>query len=255
MIDALVAEAIGRSRGASRIAVLTGAGISTDAGIPDFRGPNGVWTKDPQAERASTLQHYLADPQVRRAAWRGRLTSPMWGAQPAPGHVAIVDLEHAGLLEAVVTQNVDGLHQRAGSAPGRVLEVHGSAWGWMCWTCGAKVPMVEALDRVRAGNPDPGCLVCGGILKSTTISFGQQLDPEVIDAAVAAVRSCDCLWAVGTTLTVHPVAGLVPFAARHAPIVIINAEETPYDDLAAVVRVPIGTALPAMVAALTGPKR
>ena len=170
---------------AERVTVLTGAGISTDSGIPDFRGPQGVWTKNPTAEKTSTLQNYLADPEVRRTAWRMRAESPLWSAQPNAGHQAIVDIERAGKLHAVVTQNIDELHQRAGNDPALVVEVHGTAWWTRCMSCGDRRPMAETLDRVRAGEDDPPCHVCGGILKSDTISFGQSLVPEVIDRAMA----------------------------------------------------------------------
>ena len=237
---------------ARRITVLTGAGISTDSGIPDFRGPQGVWTKDPAAERTSTLQDYLADADVRRLAWRNRLASPAWEARPNPGHLAVVELERQGRLRGAVTQNIDELHQRSGLSPSLVIELHGSMWGWMCWSCGATGPMAEVLDRLRRGEDDPRCAACGGILKSTTISFGQQLDTAVLEAAVLAVAECDLLLAVGSSLQVQPAAGLVPLAVRAgAAVVIVNAQPTPYDGMAdAVVRDPISTALPALVGPL-----
>jgi len=237
-----------------RVTVLTGAGISTDSGIPDFRGPNGVWTKNPAAEKASTLQHYLGDPAVRVVAWQNRLRGEAWKSEPNEGHRAIVELERQGKLVGLVTQNVDGLHQRAGSDPARVVEVHGTMHYTRCWTCGDRRPMAEALDRVRAGEVDPDCLVCRaegreGILKSDTISFGQSLVPEVIDAAMDAARRCDVLVAVGTSLQVYPVANMVPLAAAHgAEVVIVNAEPTKMDDVAdLVLRGQIGEILPAIV--------
>ena len=218
---------------ARRIVVLTGAGISTDSGIPDFRGPNGVWTKNPGAEKAATIQHYLADPEVRVGAWQTRLSSPAWDAQPNAGHRAIVELERQGKLHAIVTQNIDELHQRAGSSPERVIEVHGTIFRSMCWSCGDERPMVETLARVRAGDPDPRCEVCGGILKSATISFGQALVPEVIDRAMQVAEEADLLLAVGSTLQVYPAANVVPRARfAGARVVIVNAEPTGYDDVA-----------------------
>ena len=209
--------------GAERVTVLTGAGISTDSGIPDFRGPQGVWTKNPTAEKTSTLQHYLADPDVRRTAWKMRVESPLWSAQPNAGHRAIVDIERAGKLHGVVTQNIDELHQKAGTDPELVIEVHGTAWWTRCMSCGDRRPMAETLERVRGGDEDPPCLVCGGILKSDTISFGQSLVPEVIDRAMAVSRSCDVLLAVGSTLSVYPAASCVPLAAAAgANVAIIN---------------------------------
>ena len=236
---------------ADRVVVLTGAGISTDSGIPDFRGPQGVWTKNPTAEKTSTLQHYLADPDVRRTAWRMRADSPLWSAQPNAGHRAIVEIQRAGKLHGVVTQNIDELHQRAGTDPELVIEVHGTAWWTRCLSCGDRRPMAETLERVRGGDDDPPCLVCSGILKSDTISFGQSLVPEVIDRAMAVSRSCDVLVAVGSTLSVYPAAACVPMAsAAGANVAIINAGPTEMDATAgAVLRGPISELLPAVVAA------
>lgn len=235
---------------AHRITVLTGAGISTDSGIPDFRGPQGVWTKNPEAERTSTLQDYLADAEIRQLSWRNRLSSPAWKAVPNDGHRALADLDRQGRLRSVVTQNIDELHQRAGLDPDKVIEVHGTMWRAVCWECGDEGPMEAVLDRVGAGDPDPHCEACGGIIKSATISFGQQLDPATIARAEEAALDCDLLLAVGSTLSVYPAAGLVPLAFRNqAVIVIVNAQETGYDHLAsAVVREPISEALPKLVA-------
>jgi NAD-dependent deacetylase len=233
---------------ARRIVVLTGAGISTDSGIPDFRGPNGVWTKNPQAEKAATIQHYIGDPAVREQAWKTRVSSPAWDAQPNAGHRAIVELERRGKLLAVVTQNVDELHQRAGTSPPLVIEVHGSMYRSACWECGDERAMSETLERVRAGEPDPSCELCGGILKSATISFGQALVPEVIDRAMDAADEADLLLAVGSSLSVYPAANVVPRARfAGARVVIVNAEPTPFDDIAdAVLRGSISDILPAI---------
>jgi NAD-dependent deacetylase len=239
---------------ARRITVLTGAGISTDSGIPDFRGPQGVWTRDPNAAAMFTLENYVADPDIRRQAWRNRREHPAWTAEPNAGHRALVDLERAGRLRAIVTQNIDGLHQKAGSDPALVIEIHGSLRFVQCLTCDNRTPMAATLARVEAGEEDPPCELCGGILKSATISFGQALDPRVLHAAVEAARECDVLVAVGTSLTVHPAAGLVDVAmAAGARVMIVNAQRTPYDAVAdSVVRKPIGESLPAMVAAAAG---
>ena len=234
---------------ARRVVVLTGAGISTDSGIPDFRGPQGVWTKNPAAEAQSTLQTYLADPRVREAAWRSRMTSPMWSAQPSRGHFALVALERQGKLHALVTQNIDELHQIAGNRAERVIEVHGTARRVMCWQCGQRTPMQEALQRVRDGEGDPACLACGGILKSDTISFGQALLPEVIDRAMLVASEAELLLAIGSTLQVLPAAGVVPVARdAGAHVVIINNQPTPMDPLAHVLmREPIGEVLPQLL--------
>src|SRR5262245_48128983 len=246
--DAVVDEVARWVDAASRVTVLTGAGISTDSGIPDFRGPNGVWTKNPAAEKLATLQHYLADPEVRRAAWQNRLRSSTWQAEPNPGHRALVALERRGVLRAIVTQNVDELHQRAGNSPAKVIEVHGTMRWSRCWGCGDRRPMDEILERVDAGEEDPPCEVCGGILKSDTISFGQNLVPEVIDGAMRASSDCDLFLAVGTSLQVYPAAGTLPRAMMAgARTVILNGEPTPFDDEAdAVLRGSISDILPAL---------
>jgi NAD-dependent deacetylase len=237
--------------GSRAVTVLTGAGISTASGIPDFRGPAGVWTRDPSAQRLFTLAHYVSDPAVRRRAWRTRRQHPAWQAQPNAGHRALVQLERSGRLRALVTQNIDELHQRAGSAPERVLELHGTLFVAECLSCRRRVPMADALARVDAGEDDPACVVCGGILKSATISFGQRLRPEVLHAAVRAARDCDVFLAVGTSLFVQPAAGLCGVAAdAGARLVIVNAEPTPYDRLAdAVLRGFIPDVLPELVRA------
>ena len=235
--------------GAQRIVVFTGAGISTDSGIPDFRGPNGVWTKNPAAEKAATLQNYLAEPDVRVVAWQNRLSTPAWTAEPNAGHAAIVELERQERVHAIVTQNIDGLHQKAGSDPDKVVEVHGTVWYTRCWDCSDRRPMEEALDRVRGGDPDPSCVECGGIVKSDTISFGQALVPEVIDRALRASDECDLLLAIGSTLSVYPAANCVPRAkAAGAPVIIVNGDETAMDRYADVRLLGrIGELLPALV--------
>jgi NAD-dependent deacetylase len=236
----------------ARIVALTGAGISTESGIPDFRGPKGVWTKDPKAERMSNIHYYMSDPEVRKLSWQSRLNSPAWQAQPNGGHRALVALERAGRLLALVTQNIDGLHQRAGSSPEMVIEVHGTMRDVMCMACGWRGPMQPVLDRVRNGEDDPACGRCGGILKSATISFGQPLVPKVIERATRAAERCDLLLAVGSSLQVFPAAGIVPLAKETgARLVIVNAEPTPFDEMADVVlRDPIGRVLPAMCASV-----
>jgi NAD-dependent deacetylase len=241
----LRADARRRIDAARRIVVLTGAGISTESGIPDFRGPSGVWTKNPAAEKQSTIEHYLADPALRRTVWRTRLESPAWTAQPNDGHRALVALERRGKLHALVTQNIDELHQRAGQSPERVIEVHGSMRRVMCWSCGRRAPMEEALARVRAGEADPHCLDCDGILKSDTISFGQSLVPAVVERMMAVTAEADLLLAIGTTLQVYPAAGMVPAAADSgAGVIIVNDQPTPLDGLAdVVIREPIGAVL------------
>jgi NAD-dependent deacetylase len=241
-----IAEWLVRARS---VVVLTGAGVSTDSGIPDFRGPNGVWTRDPRAERLSNIGYYMADAAVRREAWRRRLDHPGWNARPSAGHLAIATLERQVHLDALITQNIDGLHQAAGSSAHLVIEIHGTMHQSICLACGDRQPMLETLDRVRAGDPDPACRACGGILKSATISFGQNLNPADLSRAEAVSDACDLFMAIGTSLTVYPVAALPERAlAAGARVVIVNAEPTPLDGRAhAVLRGGVGDLLPALV--------
>lgn len=229
-----------------RVVMLTGAGISTESGIPDFRGPQGVWTKNPLAEKLSNIEYYMSDREVRKASWQSRLEHPAWEAKPNAGHLALAALERRGKLHALITQNIDGLHQMAGNSPDKVIEVHGTVRQVICMACGVLTPMQAVLDRVRAGEEDPSCHDCGGILKSATISFGQALVPEVIDRAMNAAAEADLFFAVGTSLQVYPIAGALPAArTAGARIVIVNAQPTPFDEIAdAVYREPIGTVLP-----------
>lgn len=239
-------------RAAAQVTVLTGAGISTESGIPDFRGPQGVWTRNPGAAAMFTLENYVADADLRRQAWSNRLEHPAWEAEPNAGHHALVDLERSGRLRAIVTQNIDGLHQRAGSDPGMVIEIHGTLFEVECLGCGRRTSMRENLDRVVAGEPDPACLVCHGVQKAATISFGQSLRPDDLRAAQRAAEQCDLMLAIGTTLQVHPAAALAGVAAAAgARLVIVNRDPTPYDGIAsALLRDPIGQTLPRLVAPL-----
>jgi NAD-dependent deacetylase len=236
---------------AERIVVLTGAGISTDSGIPDFRGPQGVWTKNPGAEKMATLQHYMADREVRVRAWRSRLETFARKVDPNPGHRALVELERRGALHTLITQNIDGLHVLAGSSPEKVVEIHGTIREVVCMDCGERAPMERALARVEAGEEDPPCRSCSGILKSATISFGQALVAEDLMRAQRAASECDLMLAVGSTLSVYPIAGVVPVAKRAgARVVIVNAEPTEMDDIAdAVLRGSISDILPRLVRA------
>jgi len=228
---------------ARRVLVLTGAGISTDSGIPDFRGPEGVWTKDPGAERMARIEVYVSDPEVRRRAWQQRLSSGIGEREPNAGHRAFVDLERSGRLDTLVTQNIDGLHHKAGTSPSRIVEIHGTNRDVVCLRCGHRQAVEPVLARVREGEADPSCtqpgiegLVCGGILKSAVISFGQSLVEEDLERAEAAAARCDLLVAAGSTLGVFPAAGLVPLAVHHGAVVLIfNGSPTEMDSLADVV--------------------
>jgi NAD-dependent deacetylase len=234
---------------ARRVTVLTGAGISTESGIPDYRGPGGVWTTDPAKMRLVDIDVYVSDPEVRREAWLERMHHPAWTAQPNAGHRALADLQQTGKLLVLATQNIDGLHPAAGSDPDLVLELHGTIHRAKCLSCDRRTPMQEQLDRVRAGNPDPACTECGGIQKSATIAFGESLDPDVLDRALTAASEADTFMAIGTSLAVFPVATLFPIAKRSgARCLIINADPTPYDDIAdVVIHDRIGDVLPQLV--------
>ncbi len=252
--DKSLEEATRTARGwireAGKVVALTGAGISTESGIPDFRGPQGVWTKNPEAEKMATLQHYMSDPEVRRRAWQTRLEMVARNAQPNSGHRALVELEKLGKLDTIITQNVDGLHQDAGSSPEIMVEIHGTLREVMCMQCGERAPMETALERVRAGEADPPCRSCGGILKSATISFGQNLVHRDLMRSQNAATSCDLMLAIGTSLTVQPIAQVVPISKRAgARVVIVNAESTAMDDIAdLVIRGAIGKLLPRLTA-------
>ncbi|WP_333775642.1 SIR2 family NAD-dependent protein deacylase [Streptomyces sp. IBSBF 3136] len=235
------------------VALLSGAGISTDSGIPDYRGPAGLWRKDPEAEKLVTYAYYMDDPEIRRRSWQMRRANRALRPRPNAAHRAVAGLERSGVPVRVITQNVDGLHQEAGMPERKVLELHGSARGVVCTRCHVRGSMEDALARVDAGEDDPPCLECGGILKSATVMFGEALDPVVLGEAVAVTKACQVFIAVGSSLQVQPAAGLVGVAADHgARLTIVNAEPTPYDDLAdEVVREPIGTALPKLLARLS----
>ena len=249
---AAVDQLAGWLRASTSTVVLTGAGVSTASGIPDFRGPNGIWTRDPRAERLSNIGYYVADPAIRRESWRRRLEHPAWGAQPNEAHRALAALDAAGRVGLLVTQNIDGLHLAAGSPPERVVEIHGSIRESACLTCGDRRPMPETLERVRAGDPDPACLVCGGILKSATVSFGQNLDAALLRCAEDAAAGAACFMAVGTSLTVYPVARLPELTLEGGGrLVIVNDDATALDDRAhLVLRGDAGELLSAVAAAV-----
>lgn len=245
-----IEEVAGWLRDARSVVVLTGAGISTESGIPDFRGPQGVWTKDPGAERRANIQYYMAHREARVAAWKGRGSNPFANAQPNAGHLALAELERKGKLELLVTQNVDSLHTRAGNSLERLVEIHGTVRDFMCMGCGERGPIERVLARVEAGEEDPPCRTCGGILKSATISFGQNLVAEDLRRAGDAASNCDLFLAIGTSLGVYPAAYLPQYALQNgARLVIVNAQETTYDRYAsAILRGAIGEVLPQVVA-------
>jgi NAD-dependent deacetylase len=252
-VNANLIDRIGQwIRDAHTVVVLTGAGISTESGIPDFRGPQGLWTKNPGAEKMATLQHYLGNPEIRKRSWQNRLGTYGRQVEPNNGHRALVELERRGRLHTLITQNVDGLHHAAGSSPEIIVEIHGTVRDVVCVSCGERAPMERAIERVRAGEEDPACRSCGGILKSAAIFFGEGLVERDMRRAEIAAHRCDLLLALGTTLSVYPIAGIVPVAKRAgARLVIVNAEPTEMDELAdAILTGSIGEILPRIVATL-----
>ena len=241
------AELVGAS---SNIVVLTGAGISTDSGLPDFRGPNGLWTKNPEAEKASTISNYVNEPSVRKANWALRAEGRLWAnVAPNDGHRALLPLQERGALHTLITQNVDELHQMSGIDADRVVEIHGTTRKAGCLTCEYLTEMETMLERVRGGEEDPDCPHCGGIIKSATISFGQALIPGDLQRAQEAADAADLLLAIGSTLQVNPIASVVPRAVRNgAALIIVNAEPTPFDGIAdAVVGGSISEVLPTLI--------
>jgi len=231
-----------------RIAVLTGAGISTGSGIPDFRGPTGVWTLHPERVRLLDIDAFLSDPAVRVAGWQDWLHSPARSATPTAAHLALARLVDAGALAEVLTQNFDGLHQAAGIPADKVIELHGTLHTTSCVRCGRDLPTAEVFADLDA-HPDPACAHCGGVLKPDIVYFGESLPGDAINRAVEAAGACDVFIAIGTTLSVYPVASLAGMAVEHgAQLIIVNAEPTDYDRHATeVVRAPIDQAVPELV--------
>lgn len=239
------------------VVAFTGAGVSTASGIPDFRSPGGVWTR--YNPKDVTFSRYVASAETRRLAWR--LRRELWAAAPAPNpaHRTVAELERRGLCDAVITQNVDGLHHDAGSR--RVVELHGTARRVMCIGaapragtpagCGFVAGMAWALRRVAAGEPDPACPECGGLLKSAAVSFGQNLFPGVLAEAERLAGQATTLLALGSSLRVQPAARLPTVARRAgARLAIVNREPTALDDRAdVVVRGDVAEMLPAVTAA------
>lgn len=238
--------------GVERVAVLAGAGISTDSGIPDYRGPSGVWTLDPELARAFTYRTFMADAGVRAEFWRTYCGHPAWQARPNVAHYALAGLERSGVAVRVLTQNIDGLQQQAGSSPRKVLELHGTMREVLCTGCGRRTPTEQTLARVEAGDTDPRCDDCGAILKLAVVLFGEHLNPATAGLAERIAANAQLMLVVGSSLKVEPVASLCAVAANAGHrVVIVNRDPTPYDDLATeVIREPIGEALPQICAAL-----
>lgn len=229
--DLLALVALART--ASRIVAFTGAGISTESGIPDYRGPGGVWERN----APPTLADFRENPETRRAYWRERRERypELRSRAPNAGHRALARLEGAGLLTHVITQNIDGLHQRAGSDPERTIELHGTAHAVRCLDCGATWPAEEIQQRL-IDEEIPACARCGGMLRAATILFGQALPEEALRQAFAVARASDLLLVIGSSLVVQPAARIPEAAvAAGAALAIVNNEPTPLDGLATVV--------------------
>jgi len=235
--------------GSQNIIGFTGAGISTESGIPDFRSPNGVWARNRMIE----YQEFVSSRAGRIEYWRQKVESwpAMRDAAPNAGHGAFVELERQGKLQAMITQNIDGLHQRAGQSPALVIELHGTTAEASCLSCGCRIPMDEAIRRIQLGDPAPECEKCGGFLKPATISFGQAMPERELARAMQLSQSCEVFIAAGSSLVVQP-AALLPLVAKQsgARLIIINRAPTPLDDVAdLVLREEIGKTLPTLIGA------
>lgn len=251
-----LAAAVSTLLPAQRILVFTGAGISTESGIPDFRGPDGLWTRvDPDD---FTIQRYLTSRAIRVQGWGMHRRGELWGARstvvPNSGHRAVTDLWRAGLMSGCITQNIDGLHQVAGLPDEAVAEVHGNVRKAQCLDCGSTWPTERVLEWVDAGEEDPHCPECGGLVKTTTVMFGELLPDEQVSRALAFAENADAVLAVGTTLSVYPAANFAMDAVRNgAPLVIVNLGPTEHDRSAVVrMNASAGKTLPALVSKLTG---
>lgn len=246
-----VAEAAEVLGDAEQILVFSGAGLSTESGIPDFRGPDGLWTKvDPDD---FTIDRYRENAELRIRGWKMHLEGELWGARsavkPNTGHKAIARLREAGRLAGVVTQNVDGLHHESGLEDDFVAEMHGNVRGSHCITCRKRWPTETVLKWVEAGQPDPHCPECGGLVKSDTIMFGEMLPDEEVRKASVFLAISDAVLVVGSTVSVWPAADVVQRAALQGkPIVIINRGATDADHIASVkIDAGIGDVLPPLV--------
>jgi len=234
-------------RQSSRAVAFTGAGISTESGIPDFRSPGGLWTQN----KPIPFQAFVASREARAEAWRRKFTmdDSYRGAKPARGHLALAAMIAAGRLHGIITQNIDNLHQEAGLSADHIVEIHGNGTYATCLTCAERYELGWVRQRFEATATAPDCEACGGPVKSATISFGQAMPERQLRRALAWSTDCDLFLAIGSSLVVHPAAGL-PVAAKEsgARLVILNREPTPLDDLAdRVIRADIGTVLEALV--------
>lgn len=220
--------------GAQKVVIFTGAGISTESGIPDFRSPTGIWSKFNPAD--FTFDKYLVDTEVRRMTWLRYREMKISDAEPNAAHYALVELEGTGKLDCIITQNIDGLHQKAGNSEDKVIELHGTARQVVCLECEKRWPFGEILRWFEDGIEDPRCDECGGLLKAATISFGQAMPVRETMEAEERARNSDLFIVIGSSLVVYPAAYMPVFALEGgAPLVIINREATPVDHRATVV--------------------
>ena len=227
-VVAALAEILRESR---RAVIFTGAGMSTESGIPDFRSPGGIWTKMQPIE----FKDYLSDPDARRVSWQRRLEmEETWNTvTPNSGHRAVAELVARGKASHVITQNIDGLHQQSGVPDARLVELHGSTRYAKCLDCGTRIEILEVLAHFTAHGDAPACAHCGGLVKTATISFGQPMPEDEMARAHAAVRACDLMLVLGSSLVVYPAAGFPLQAKRQGVgLVILNREETPLDGYA-----------------------
>ena len=238
-------EAIQRIARSNRIVAFTGAGISTESGIPDFRSPNGVWANN----RTVQFQEFISSRAGRVEYWRQKaaIWPAMRDALPNAGHRALAELESRGRLRALITQNIDGLHQRAGNR--NVIELHGTTVKVECLACDSRISMDKAVARVRDGDPAPECERCGGLLKPATVSFGQAMPAIPLEAAAEASRNCEIFLAIGSSLVVYPAAAMPEWAQQNgATLIILNRTPTPLDGIAdLIINDEIGKALPQLI--------
>jgi NAD-dependent deacetylase len=248
-LDQLIRTGAQMVRESSRVLVFTGAGLSTESGIADFRSPGGIWTKYDPSE--FYFDRFVSDKRAREKYWA--MSTEYYGvmrdAKPNQAHLAIKALEDAGKLLAVVTQNIDGLHHKAGSSPDKVIEIHGTVFTVSCLSCGKRYERDEIQERVRAGDTAPECDACSGILKTDTISFGQAMPQEKMAMAYQHARSCDLCLALGSSLVVYPAASIPAVAAENgARLIIVNRDPTPMDAMARlVINDSLSKVLPPMV--------
>jgi NAD-dependent deacetylase len=246
-----VADWIARSK---RLVIFVGAGLSTESGIPDFRSPGGVWDRyDPED---FDFGNFLASEKSREMYWRmaTEMYEAMRDAEPNDGHRAIAELERMGKLDCLITQNIDGLHRKAGNSDARVLELHGTAMHVTCLDCGRRFERDEIQDRIAKGEMAPRCASCGGLLKPSTISFGQSMPERETNEAYSRSASADLFIVIGSSLTVHPAASMPVVAKRNgAKLVIVNRDATSADSMAdLVIRREAGPTMAAILAVLKG---